>query len=622
MSRDALLAYYERELEFIRSMAVDFAKKYPAIASSLQLPSVVGPTADPHVERLIEAFAMLAARVQLRVDDEFSEITDALLGILYPHYVAPVPSLAILQLEPDPDGACPPQGLRIARGATLYSKPVQSYGGVRCRFRTSYPVTLWPIQIESAELASATALGTPVPSGVRSILRLRLRTVGNVTFGQLVVDRLRLYLGAQANVGHRLYELMCRDPRGLAVQRNPGAAARMLPESCVTPVGFACEEGILEYPPESFLGYRLLQEYFSFPQKYLFVDLCDLDLARVGPEDASVDVSVLLPDDRSELDLRVRARDFRLGCTPAVNLFEMRADPIRVTQTAIEYPVFPDVRHQRAYEVYSVRSASTVERGTGKVTDYEPIYTARHGAHSDHSAYWYAARRASVRREDDGTDVFISLVDEKLNPMAPPSDVLHVTALCTNRDLASMLRLGDPAGDFDIQGYPGVTRVVALGKPTPPRRAPLGAGSSWRLISHLALNHLSLCDSSEGPEVGQGEVPPALHALREILRLYDFEDSPSTRQRIGGITSLHTRRVVRRVSASGDAGFARGTLVELVFDPERFAGTGVFLFASILEAFLGLYTSLNSFTQTVACVRTREGVLKRWPPRAGEQRLL
>ncbi|HKC50510.1 MAG TPA: type VI secretion system baseplate subunit TssF [Myxococcota bacterium] len=613
--RDELLHYYERELSFIRKLGVEFADKYPEVAGRLQLEPTGSP--DPHVERLIEAFAMLTARVHMRLDDDFAEITDALLGIVYPHYTSPIPSLAIVSLASDPDATYPPDGLRVARHSLLYSKAV---GGVRCRFRTAYPVELWPIEVESVELVSAVALGQPVPPDVRSALRIRLRALGGHSFAELAIPRLRFFLDAQPAAAHRLYELLLRDPRGLLAQKGPGKAGQLLPETSVRPVGFARDEGLLVYPEESFLGYRLLQEYFAYPDKFLFVELAGLDALTLERTGDTLDLSVLLSESPAELDLRVSAADLRLGCTPVVNVFEMNVDPIRVTQTAIEYPVIPDVRNARAYEVYSIQSATSVERGTGKATRFEPIYTVRHGAQAGSGgAYWYGARRGSVRKDDAGSDLFISLVDEKWNPLVPPSDVMTLEALCTNRDLPARLAFGDPRGDFEIQGNPAVTRVVSVRNPSEPLRSPVGRSSRWRVISHLALNHLSLTDETGGPERGQRG---ALDALREILKLYDFADSAVTRQRIAGLVGLRTRRIVRRAGMGAHAGFARGTEVELSFDPDLYAGTGVFLFASVLEAFLGLYAATNSFTETVARTRLREGVLKRWPPRAGEKRLL
>jgi type VI secretion system protein ImpG len=610
--RDELLHYYERELAFIRKMVLEFAQKHPEVAGRLQIDA--NSAADPHVERLIEAFAVLAARIQLRLDDDFSEISDALLGILYPHYLAPIPSMAIVQLDADPDTTVPPEGLQIDRHTLLYSKPVD---GVRCRFRTAYPVTLWPIAVESVELVTANTLGMPVPPEARAALRIRLKTLGESSFADFKIDQLRFFLDARVGVLHQLYELFLRNPIGLTVHAG-GRAPRLLGPEAIRPVGFGRDEGLLFYPPESFIGYRVLQEYFAYPEKFMFVELSGFE-AGSGSE---LDLSVLLGESLGELDLRVRPHDLKLGCVPAVNIFEMHLDPIRIAHTAIEYPVTPDIRNLKAYEVYSIQSATSVERGTARTTRFEPIYTARHGAGSGggSGAYWYAARRSSMRKDDSGTDVFLSLVDDKFNPLTPPSEVLHVDALCTNRDRPARLAFGDPRGDFDLQGQPGVSRVVAVRTPTESLRAPTGRSGRWRIVSHLALNHLSL--SGESSASLTAERNGALDALREILKLYDFVDSPITRQRISGLTGLRTRRIVRRVRSGDMSGFARGTEVELLLDPDLYTGTGVFLFASVLESFLGLYASLNSFVETVAHTKLREGILKRWPPRAGELSLL
>jgi type VI secretion system protein ImpG len=306
-----------------------------------------------------------------------------------------------------------------------------------------------------------------------------------------------------------------------------------------------------------------------------------------------------------------------------VNLFEHEADPIRLTHTSIEYPVVPDARAPEAYEVYSIIDASSNVMGSSDVEHYEPMYRLRHGtaaAGAAATSFWHASRRPSIRRGDAGTEVFLSLVDENFDPLAPPAEVLHVRALCTNRDLPARLSFGDPAGDFDLEGKPGISRIRCLRSPTSPMRAPVGEGSRWRIVSHLALNYLSLSeDAGQGAASGEGR---ALDALREILKLYDFVDSPVTRQRIAGLVGMRSRKIVRRVGAGDGSGFARGTQVELEFDADQYTGTGVFLFGSVLEAFLGLYGSLNSFTQVVARTRQREGVLKQWKPRAGEIQLL
>jgi type VI secretion system protein ImpG len=611
--RDELLHYYERELGFMRKLAGEFAQRHPEVAGRLQLGPQQCP--DPHVERLIESFALLAGRIQLRLDDDFSELCDALLGIVYPHYVAPLPAVAIARLELAEGAAVPPQGLVLPRHTALYTKPVD---GVRCRFRTAYPLELWPIAVESAEfeVASPAALGCALPPEARSALRIRLRTQGGARFDDLAIRRLCFFFEGAPAVAHRLHELFLREPRGLVQQAAAGCPGRLLGPEAIRPLGFTRDEGLLEYPEESFLGYRVLQEYFAYPEKFLFVELGGLQPAT-GEQ---LELCLLLGESLAELEPRVRPENLALGCTPAVNLFEMSADPIRVSHTAVEYPVLPDARHPGAYEVCAIRGAQSTERESGRVTAYAPLYSARHGAAGGAGGHWYAARRSSLRADDRGSDVFLSLVDASCSPLAPAAEVLSVQLLCTNRDLPARLAFGDPRGDFEVPGVPGIGRACVLRGPSEARRAPIGPGSRWRVVSHLALNHLSLCDERPLAPRAAGEAP-ALDALREILKLYDFVDSPVTRQRIGGLLGLSTRRVVRRLGGAG-GGFARGTEIELLFDPEQYAGSSVFLFAAVLEVFLGLYAALNSFTQVAARSGLRAGVLKRWPARAGETALL
>jgi type VI secretion system protein ImpG len=621
MRRDELLVYYERELRFIRKLASDFAVKYPEVASRLQLE----PTKceDPHVERLIESFAMLTARVHLRLDDDFSDVTEALMGILYPHYLRPIPSMTIVQFHVDPDQSAVPGGFRIDAGSLLHSAPAA--GGVRCGFRTSYGLDIYPIEVSQVELSTTTALkGAAIPQEARSALRIRLDTVGGVPFSELALDSLQFFLDATAGDIHSLYELFLRAPQGMLVRsteagkKDPSAGSYVAPEH-IQPVGFDADQGLLAYPPESFVGYRLLQEYFTFPDKFLFVELGGLlDVTR-NCEETSIEVLVLLSETPGQIDLHVEPQNLRLGCTPAVNLFPRTADPIRLAHNTVEYQVQPDARALDAYEVHSVERVSSVTPGTGETVNYDPFYGTRHvGGEESKRAYFRTIRRPSMRKGDSGSDLFISLVDPNFHLLSAPVDVLHVETLCTNRGLPSRLPFGSAGGDFRLEGRPGIKKITAIRKPTDSLPAPVSDANRWRLISHLSLNYLSIFDSG-----GAGAPNDrALEAIHEILRIYDFADSPVTRQRIAGLVGLSSRRIVRRVGQGVSGGYARGLETVLEFDPSQYTGAGVYLFATVLERFLGLYTSVNSFTQTVAKVRHRPGELKRWAPRAGEQALL
>jgi type VI secretion system protein ImpG len=600
--RDELLTYYERELSFLQQMGAEFADKYPKIASRLLLQGE--KCEDPHVERLIQAAAFLAARVHHKIDEEFPEITEALLNVLYPHYLNPIPSMAIVQFLPD---AAQAKGYRIERGATLYSPPV---GGQPCRFRTCYPVVLWPFEVAAADIEAPVTLG---PVKAAAAIRLKLRLLGGAKAKELKLDQLRFFLEGEGQLGYTLYEILFQNVREVHL-RVPGAggpsAVVLRPES-IRPVGFGVDEGMLPYPNRSFLPYRLLQEYFAFPHKYLFFDLCGLEGVSEAPFKDEIDLLFLL-DRAPRLEQPVKAETFRLGCAPIINLFDQIAEPIRLNQTRSEYQVIPDVRRQTVTEVYSIEAVTSSTKGSPEVTEFQPFYSVRHRdvlARNVSNAYWYATRRPSQRKLDTGTEVYISLVDMSFKPTAPPVETLTIRTTSTNRDLPAKLPFGGGTqSDLQLEGGGPIARIRCLTKPTETLRPPLRSGAQWRLISHLSLNYLSIAD---GPD-----------PLREILKLYDYSSSAVVQQQIEGILDVSSRRSVARPTSMLRPGFCRGVEVTVHFDEEKYIGSGVFLFASMLEKFLGLYATINSFVQLVATTKQREEPLKRWLPRAGEQILL
>jgi len=602
---DDLLTYYERELAFLRQIGAEFAAKYPKIASRLLLEA--DKSEDPHVERLVQAFAFLAARIHHKIDDDFPEITDALLGILYPHYLAPVPSMSVVQFVLDPEQGKLTSGHHIARGTPLYSQPT---GGMPCRFRTCYPVTLWPVEVTSVRIGEPDRLR---PSGgAVAVIRLELRCLGGVTFAQLELDRLRFFLSGESQLAYGLYELLLNSSCQVqlrALQEQSGLKPILLSSHCLQAVGFGPDEGMLPYTPRSFLGYRLLQEYFAFPEKFLFLDLCELDrAARAGFRDRMEGCIFL--NRVPKLEQPLIAGTFRVGCTPIVNLFEQIAEPIRLNQAQTGYRVIPDIRRQTATEIYAIDSVTCTSPHLEEPLPLQPFYSFRHAAdHDRQQAFWYASRRPSQRKGDAGTEVYLSLVDFNFQPTLPAVDTLTVHATCTNRDLPGELPFGGERGDFELEGAAPISRIRCLKKPSETVRFPLRRGAQWRLISHLSLNYLSICEGGR-------------EALQEILKLYDFSDSAVLRQQIAGITDVTSRRVVGRPASMPWNGFCRGIEVTVEFDEEKYVGSGVFLFASVLEKFLGLYASLNSFSQMIAISRQREEPIKRWPPRAGEQILL
>ena len=611
---DSLYQYYEGELHFIRKIAQEFARSYPAAASRLQLEP--NRSSDPHVERLIEAFALLTARIQQKLHDEFPELTDALLHVLYPHYLAPIPSLAMLQFDLDPARGNP-KGVPIAPKSMLHTAKV---GDVACRYRTCYPVTLWPIAVGAAKL-----LPPPFPPGVTppdrtaAVIRLRLNAPGELNFAQMQFDKLRFYLHGDHLLTFPLYDLLMNNTLQVvmrAVDVKGAAPIAMSPPECIHPVGFGLDEGLLSYPRQSFPGYRLLTEFFAFPIKFLFIDLGGWErLRQLGPT-KQVEILIFLNRGHNRLEQALDASMFRLGCTPVINLFETTCEPIALTHARHEYKVVPEVGEPRAHEIYSI---DTVTGATPDGNDvvYHPFYSFKHGGdRKNRQTFWYSTRSPSLIEGDRGTDVHLNLVDLGFDPANLAETVLVVRATCTNRDLPNNLpRVGDEVR-FEMEFAAPGARVRCLRNPIPPRRQPLRRGAHWQLMSHLSLNHLSLGDGEEG-----------LAALQEILRLYDFNDPDEPlatvmRNMIEGITDLKSRRVVAWTGGPTGGGFGRGLEVTVEFDETKFVGLSMILFAAVLEQFFGLYVSMNSFSQLVAKVKQREGELKRWPPRAGDQPLL
>ena len=602
---DDLRIYYERELSFLRQMGAEFATKYQKIAGRLLLEA--DRTEDPHVERLLQGVALLTARIQRKLDDELPEITDALLGVLYPHYLAPMPSMAIVQFVHDPTQGQLTSGYHIAPGATLYAQPVQ---GTSCRFRTCYPVTLWPLKITSARVDMPDRIG-PMLRETAAVIRIEIQCVGGATFADLDLTKLRVFLDGESSLTYALYESLCNHTCQVQLRSLgglPGQQPIVLPPTCVQPVGFAPDEGMLPYTPHSFLGYRLLQEYWCFPDKFLFVDLGELDQAARAGFSQGLEVVICL-NRRPQFEQPITPRTFRLGCTPIINLFEQRAEPIRVTQVQTEYRVIPDIARPTTTEVYTVETVHSISPYVEEAIRFQPFYSFKHAAdRGAQQVFWYTTRRPSPRQGDEGTEVYLSLVDLNFQPTLPAVETLTIHTTCTNRDLPDKLPFGGGSGELQMEGA-SPARIYCLTKLTETLRPTRRRGAQWRLISNLALNYLSLCEGGK-------------EALQEILQLYNFADTAAIRQQIVGITNVSSRRVVGRPASMPWNGVCRGLEVTIEFDEDNFVGSGVFLFASVLEKFLGLYVSLNSFTQLVATTLQREEPVKRWPPRAGEQILL
>jgi type VI secretion system protein ImpG len=605
---DELLPYYQRELTFFRRMAADFAEEHPEVAADLLLGA--DSCEDPHVERMILAFALMAARIRHKLDDDFPEITSALLGALYPHYLAPVPSMAVAEFHLDRAQADLTGGYPIERGRTVETEAID---GEPCRFHTCYPVTLWPIEVSSATLTEIPFSSSITPESAVAVLRLHLQTFADeLTFSQLKLEKLRFYLNGQAQHVLALYEMLFNNTVEVTLSSaidDPQPV--LLGKESILPVGFEKDEGLLPFSARSFPGYRLLTEYFAFPQKFCFFDLGGLSPENLGRLAGKVEVCFYMNRTTADLEQNVSGGMFRLGCTPVANLFKKWAEPIRLTHTEFEYRVNPDARRPRATEIYSLDRVSATSP-SGEKTEFQPFYSFKHGvSRKEERAFWYARRkpaRKGLDPVDHGTEVFLSLVDLDFDPTAPADWSLDIEATCLNRDLPGQLPFGGGQPALTLAGGGPLSGISCLTKPTPTFRPDLLGGTMWRIISHLSLNHLSIFDAEGKPD-----------GLREILKIYDYANSPETQAKIAGILRVESRRALGRVKDDMLGSFCRGVEVDIQFDEERYSDNGMFLFACILERFLGLYCSLNSFTRLAIRTKQRKETLRTWPPRAADR---
>jgi type VI secretion system protein ImpG len=616
---DALLPYYNRELDALRRLAAEFAAEHPKIAGRLRLSK--DAVDDPHVARLLEGVAFLGARVQHRLDDEFPELTDALLSVLYPHYLAPFPSVAIACFAADPGlagAASLPAGLPV---------DTESVRGETCRFRTAYELTLWPVEIETVRLSGLplAAPANPAAADAVACLRIGLRCAQpGASLSQLGLDRLRVFLrGATAPA---LLELLLAHAVGIALADAPDDPRPvLLPPGSVRAVGFDPAEALLPWPARSFSGFRLLTEYFAAHEKFHFVDFTGLDAKTLLGAGPRMDLFVYLDRALPDLERAVDTSSLALGCTPIVNLFDQRCEPIALDHTAIEYRVVPDARRPQAVEVWSVDRVRET-RADGGFREWRPFYRltdagrtsqsespsadAEAGESGPGGAYGTVRREAAGRAH--GTEVFLTPHDPAFNPARAEDAVLSVDATCLNRDLPAALPFGGGHPHLRlVDGAAAVTGITCLTAPTPTQRLPAREKGFWRLISHLSLGHLSVVGGAEGAA-----------ALREVLRLYDLRDSPETRAAIRALVAVTSAPGVARIPRSRTGAFSRGLDVTLTFEAAAWATGGLYLLAAVLDRFLALHATVNSFVRTQAVLSGRPGSAAIWPPRAGARPLL
>lgn len=599
-----LLPHFERELILLRQRAAEFAAQFPGPASRLEI--FRNTCGDPHIERLIQATALLTARVNKSLEDGYSRFTESFLEVLFPHYLRPFPSCAVVQAT----GASDASGLVIHRGTELSTRPVE---GVACRFKTCYSIQQLPVR-----LAKACFDQTPsIPPSVRmpeggAILSIDIETTHPESgFAALAGSALRVYLNGNTSLVALVRDILLGqvDSAYLATEQGEW---RQLPSVPLAPVGFADEEALIPFSPRSHPAYRLLTEYFIFPEKFNFFDI---DLAAIVPHVPErcqrVTLHLLLTGvlaDSREAGLlsTLSASSLLLGCSPVVNLFRQSAVPILVTHERTSYPLLPDAEHVQAYDIHSIDTVRMLARRELDIaiTEFRPFYSLHHGEGADKRGHYYVVRREA--QFGAGHEYQIAFVDDDFDPASCDQATVSVELTCSNDDLPQRLECGSKEGDLLKPADWPIGIVKFVRRPTAPQRFAATPALQWRLLSHLTLNYRSL--AREG-----------LAGLREMLSLYDLAQTSTTKGQIEAIVGLAHRPTTAWIRNAHGASLAHGIEVCITIDEDRFVGSGLPLFARVLDRFFGLYVQINSFTELVVVSHNTGKEIVRCPPRNGDQ---
>ncbi len=563
----------------------------------------------------------------MKLDAEFPRFTQALLETVFPHYLAPKPSMAVAQFQPDFRQDSLNDGFLMPRGTVLRSIPGKG-DRTPCKYVTAHDVRLFPLHIADAAYHTRDLASLDIPPRIdaRAAIRLRFEAKGGRSIADLKLDSLALYLKGAGEMSMRIYEQALSRCTGIAVRPVNGGRpgrAEVLPPDSLKRVGFRPEEAMLPFGARSFQGYRLVEEYFCFPERFMFLEITGLSATARRCASDSIEILLFLNAADLSLEGKIGPQSFELNCTPAVNLFHHRTDRIHVTEGQSEFHVVPDRTRPLDYEVYSVRSVTGFGPGQEPERSFMPFYAAKDADAIRGSAFFTSKRIPRAISESHfakgnrltytGSEVYLSLVDSEASPWSQNLQQLGVDALCTNRDLPLRMPLGTGRTDFTLDSPAPVQAVRCVGGPTEPRPSLAHGPTAWRLISHLSLNYLSLTDAGDGSK--------SAAALREMLRLYIDPSSPGMRKQVDGLAGVSAKPIVRRVLGGGAIAFARGLEVVLKLDESGFEGTGAFLFGAVLEQFFSRYVSVNSFTETVVETQNR-GQIMRWTPRIGQRETL
>jgi type VI secretion system protein ImpG len=614
-----LLKHYEQELHFVREMGKEFAQRYSKVAERLDLDSI--ECADPYVERLLEGFAFLSARIQVKLQAEFPKFTQHLLETVYPHYLSPIPSMSIIEFTPDQDGSITENGVTINKGEMLRSNHIEN--NTHCLYQTAHTIKLWPIEITDIQYLSSTEANQyPIytEQSIKSGIKVQLKTFADMPFQQLKeFNELDFFIKTSSDLAGRIYELLFANSIKVLINHaidEKQESYYSLDPDCIKAIGFKSEESLLPYTDVSFEGYRLLQEYFNFSKRFLFFKITQLKQAIKYNHNDTLELVFLFDNQSDSLQSTLNKDSLALNCTPIINLFKKKSDRITLSQHNHEHHIIIDRSQPMSYEVYQVNKVLAFDQGSKAKQTFKPFYACdKYSESALHNAYYTLRREPRLQHNDYrnsrdyiGTEVFIALVDQTEKPYQGDLKELSIDLLCTNRHLPQKTRNSHRTMTLSLKDSNApINHIQAITQVTEPQPPHPEGDYAWRLISHLSLNYLSLLNNQKDDSAS---------ALKEMLSLYIQDKTNSASKQIDGITRIDSKEVVRRIPDNGPITFGRGLEITITCKESAFEGSSAFILVAVLERFFAKYVSINSFTQTRLKTLER-GLIKTWPVRCG-----
>lgn len=595
---DNLVRYYQEELDYLRLSGQEFAKQYPKIARRLELSD--GESPDPHVERLLESFAFLTARISKAIDDRFPQTAQALLSVLYPHLINPIPAMAIAKLKVDDAQIPPATGYLLPKDTKLLARSIES---VQCSFKTVYDMHLWPIEITDVSLTNKDSLKFATTQNNYWFIKISLNAKA-APFSATTFDNLLVHIASNWVQANLLYEALFSEYMG-QVYITTGSDIPAIGGGTIKPVGYKREELALPVPSYSLHHYALFQEYFHFGEKFLYFRVKELQSAiQKLPPSKTLDILIPVKDAEIFKKIGIDKSTFLLHCVPVINLFERVSDPIRIHHRHLRYRLIPDIRRERTTEVYGVEGITGIEEKTQRTVQYKPYYSLD-GQQNSGDGFWLSQRVPATLRGVPGTDIYLSFVNKSFQPIKAKDIIATAKIWCTNRYLPDQLSTN---AILQPENKAPLTKIVLLNKPVSQNYAPTDGESLWMLISQLSSNYLSVLDANKGITV-----------LKSFLHLFASRYPNMPTKVIDDLGRLDISHITRRFGKDAWRGFVQGYKIKIELEKTNHQGSSNLILGTILNEYFSSLVSWNGFVQCSLNDGQNKGEWMQWEPNPGVQ---